>query len=198
VLLERDFVGTSGWYSAPVQSRRQTFRQAVHRDFRALRSEEQQSWQELDLQMQRWEQEEGVEEEEEEEELETPAWSGNRDSSLEWEQEDEELEWEQEEEELEWEQEEEELERQEQLQEDPTWALSPSEAEAATLPRVVAPGEAEAACLVCLEPCLAGEATLALRRCSCRRAFHTACLARWLEERGTCPHCRGPARDLRQ
>ncbi len=56
-----------------------------------------------------------------------------------------------------------------------------------------APGEA-VPCLICLALLQAGEAILSLKRCACRRAFHAACLARWLEARGTCPHCRGAAR----
>jgi hypothetical protein len=71
--------------------------------------------------------------------------------------------------------------------------LDQGEVEAATERLEAAQGEA-VSCLVCLAPLLAREATLSLRRCPCRLAFHAACLVRWLAARGTCPHCRGAAR----
>jgi hypothetical protein len=73
--------------------------------------------------------------------------------------------------------------------------LSQEEVEAATEGRDTATGE-EADCPICLAPMVPGEATLALRRCACRRAFHAACLSRWLEGSPSCPLCRGQARDM--
>jgi hypothetical protein len=71
--------------------------------------------------------------------------------------------------------------------------LSQEEMEEATEGRDAAMGE-DADCQICLAPMVPGEATLSLRRCACRRAFHAACLARWLKDKDSCPLCRGPAR----
>jgi hypothetical protein len=70
--------------------------------------------------------------------------------------------------------------------------LSQEQVEAATEGRDAASGE-EVDCRICLAPMVPGEAVLALRRCACRRAFHAACLARWLAGSSSCPLCRGQA-----
>ena len=46
-------------------------------------------------------------------------------------------------------------------------------------------------CSVCCERIDAHDATTVLQRCS--HAFHTECLALWIQENPTCPNCRQPA-----
>jgi hypothetical protein len=83
----------------------------------------------------------------------------------------------------------------EQRGQDPARALSPTETVEATERRVVGPGDET--CSVCLGAFEAGQETLSLKRCSCHRAFHVDCLTQWLGGKGTCPLCRGLAREQR-
>ena len=91
---------------------------------------------------------------------------------------------------------------------------SGSEASAAALPPLEAPGRLERHhCNVCLEPMASDVALVtsllparpaaaiaafcgaALRRPSCGHGFHAPCLERWASQRraaATCPICRGP------